>query len=151
MKAKSVQFKAQYLPAVLRIERDSFGPDAWNRSLFRYYASACPELFLVARVGRFIAGYSVTCVHQNRAELDSIAVAARFRQQGVARALLAATIRKLRRSRITTLSLMVRLDNAPAICLYRRLGFERCRTVPGYYEDGAAAWRMRLEISLPAR
>jgi ribosomal protein S18 acetylase RimI-like enzyme len=41
---------------------------------------------------------------------------------------------------------MVRRENAAAIQLYRGLGFDRIRRINRYYEDGAAAWRMRLPL-----
>lgn len=39
---------------------------------------------------------------------------------------------------------MVRRDNAAAIRLYKKFGFVRTARINGYYEDGSAAWRMRL-------
>jgi ribosomal-protein-alanine N-acetyltransferase len=140
------KFQIHSLNRILRIEREAFGRYAWKGELFREYASACADLFLVAKINRSIAGYSITCVRGNRAELDSIAVAVKFRQKGVARALLRFVVRKLRRVGIKSLALMVRRDNQAAIELYRSLGFARVRTVSRYYEDGASGWRMQVTL-----
>ena len=40
----------------------------------------------------------------------------------------------------------VRADNRAALELYGKLGFVESGRLPGYYEDGAEALRMRLEL-----
>ncbi len=139
-------FRDEDLAGVLRIERASFGRDAWSREAFVYYAEAAPHLFLVARVSGRIAGYSVATLTRYGAEIDSLAVLPRYRKLGLATALMKATIRKLRRAGVRKISLMVRRSNAAAIRLYRSLGFVRTATVPNYYPGGATAWRMRLTL-----
>jgi [ribosomal protein S18]-alanine N-acetyltransferase len=47
---------------------------------------------------------------------------------------------------VLTMTLTVRLDNTPAIALYRKLGFARERRINGYYDDGAPAWRVRMSL-----
>lgn len=141
-----VRFQPGNLKRILDIESESFPNDEWPRDLFVQYASTC-ALFLVAKVGRVIAGYSITCVRQHRAELLSIAVSARFRGQGIAAQLLRYTIRRLRRMGAQSVMLMVRRNNTRAIGLYRQLRFVRVRTVSGYYEDGETAWRMKKTLS----
>ncbi|MGB5098427.1 MAG: hypothetical protein WBN82_11005, partial [Porticoccaceae bacterium] len=47
----------------------------------------------------------------------------------------------------TALTLEVRADNGAALELYRKLGFVEAGHLPGYYEDGAEALRMRLELT----
>ena len=147
------KFEARDLPGILRMERESFERDAWSRATFLEYAAAVPEFFLVATVpGRFgrenIAGYSIASLTRHGAEIDSLAVRPRYRQEGVAAALLNAIFRKLRRRGAQAVLLMVRRENEPAIRLYRKLGFERTATVPDYYENGAsrAGWRMRKDL-----
>jgi ribosomal-protein-alanine N-acetyltransferase len=130
----------------LSIEKEAFGRRAWSADLFRQYAAECPDLFLVAKVGSAIAAYSITSTRENRAELDSIAVARRFQNQGVGSAFLRFVVRKLHKAGFATLSLMVRRDNHAAIRSYRSLGFRRIRTVPFYYEGGETAWRMQLVL-----
>ena len=141
------RFQSRDLPRILKIENQSFGVDAWPAGLFREYARACPRLFLVAWVGRVAAGYSVTCVNKNTADIASIAVLPRYRGRRIASKLLQRTITKLQRLGVDTLTLMVRRENHGAIELYRKFGFVRTATVAGYYEDGATAWRMRLVLN----
>jgi ribosomal protein S18 acetylase RimI-like enzyme len=44
---------------------------------------------------------------------------------------------------------MVRIDNRPAITLYRAMGFQRVRRVPTYYMDGQDGLKMRLDFPTP--
>lgn len=136
------RFRLSDLPALMRIERESFSVDAWPEELFRWYALSWPELFLIANIGRSMVGYAVVC----GASIDSIATLPRYRGRGVATALLRKLIRGARRSGRRALTLMVRRENEAAIALYRKFGFVRTATVSGYYEDGATAWRMRLVL-----
>ena len=140
------QFHLQDLDRILAIEKEAFGRRAWSADLFRQYAAEGSHLFLVAKVGSTIAAYSITRTTGNRAELDSIAVAKRFRNRGIGNAFLSSVIRKLKRTGCETLSLMVRRDNEAAIRFYRSLGFRRIRTVPKYYEGGETGWRMQLVL-----
>lgn len=133
-------FERRNLDRILEIERDSFGKDAWPAKLFEAYWRESPELFVVARHGRRIAGYSVTQTGWRGAELESIAVDPRYRGRGVARALLDATTAQ---SRAGTLRLVVSTSNAPALRFYRQYGFVRTRLVKRYYGPGRDAWRMR--------
>lgn len=138
-------FERRNLKRVVEIEQESFEKDAWPAEAFLDYWRESPELFLVARRGRKIAGYSITRTTWRGAELESIAVDQRYRGQGVAQALLNATVAKLRREGRCTLRLMVGTANADALRFYRRYGFVRTRLVRRYYGPGRDAWRMRLE------
>jgi len=145
------QFQRDSLERILAIERHSFGRDAWNRKLFLHYFRECPGLFLVAIVGRRIAGYIIACAESRNAELASIAVDSRDRRQGVGRALLDDTLARLRAHGIKTWWLMVEVANEPAIQFYEKYGFTRTRRVKGYYGPGRDAWRMRLTATTTNR
>jgi ribosomal-protein-alanine N-acetyltransferase len=124
------------MDAILEIEHASFGKDAYDRNLFAEYLRKCGRLFLVAYRGARICGYQITCVRENRAELVSIAVVPEFRGQGVASVMLESTLRRLKRRKVTRLLLMVRVRNRAARRFYEKFGFEKLRTVKGYYQGG---------------
>jgi ribosomal-protein-alanine N-acetyltransferase len=140
------QARTSDLDRIVEIERLSFSSEAWNRKLFLDYLQGCPRLFLVAKAGRRIAGYSITCDTRSGAELVSIAVDPAFREHGVGTAMMNYTATMLRRLGEPSWSLNVRTKNEGAIRFYRRFGFVRSRTLRGYYEDGGDAWRMRLKV-----
>jgi ribosomal-protein-alanine N-acetyltransferase len=140
-------FEPGDLPVVLRMERESFENDAWPRELFLEYAAIAPDLFLIAHVEGHAAGYSIALLTRHGAEIESLGVRPRYRGRGVATRLVRASLKKVRRRGARVVWLMVRRENAAAVALYRKLGFERTATVPDYYEDGGTAWRMRLRFS----
>ncbi len=140
-------FHRRNLGRVVEIERASFGKDAWPAEAFEEYWRESPELFLIARQGRRIAGYSITRTNWRGAELESIAVDPRYRGCGVAQALLDATVARLP---TIALRLMVSTTNAPALRFYRQYGFVRTRLVKRYYGAGRDAWRMRLHAASDA-
>ena len=141
-------FARRNLTRIVEIEQASFGKDAWPAELFVEYWRKSPELFLVAKQGRRIAGYSITVTNWRGAELESLAVDPRYRGRGVARALLDATVAQVRPG---SLRLMVSTANAPALRFYRQYGFVRTRLVKRYYGAGRDAWRMRLNLALMAK
>ena len=131
-----VPFRLRQLERILRIERASFGREAWPRTFFLELYNDCRELFLAAKLSGRIAGYVVTCVEGRRAEIASIAVDPDYRRQGVADALMRRTLRDLRAAGVRRVELMVRPRNPAGAQLYRSWGFRRVRTVRRYYEDG---------------
>ena len=138
-------FRWRQLKRILDLEAASFPRDPYPRELFRELFEHCGDLFLVAKCSGRIAGYMVTAIEKQGAEIISIAVFPAFREKGIGSALMHATQRKLKRRGIASMALMVRIKNASAIRFYQRFGFRRMRRVNGYYEDGGDAWRMRLQ------
>ncbi len=141
-------FEPRHLDRIAAIERAAFAGEAWNRKLLSDYAKTCPELFLIARSGRRIAGYSITATSERSrsAELVSIAVDPRELRQGVGTALLDASRAQLKLRRIKTWWLMVAIENEPAARFYERYGFAKTRVVKGYYGAGRNAWRMKMAV-----
>ncbi|HUE00953.1 MAG TPA: ribosomal protein S18-alanine N-acetyltransferase [Bryobacteraceae bacterium] len=131
-----VPFRLRHLPRVLRIERASFGADAWPRRYFLELYGECRDFFVIAKCGGRIAGYAVACAEKREAEIASLAVHPDYRRRGVGDALMRYTLRRLRAAGVRRVELMVRTGNAAGAQLYRSLGFRRVRLAPGYYEDG---------------
>ena len=83
-------------------------------------------------------------------EILTIAVHPAWQGRGIGRSLMDAVLRELYGRRGTALFLEVDEGNAPAIALYRRLGFEEAGRRESYYagEDGpATALTMRLDMT----
>lgn len=125
------------LDAVMKIERASFGPDAYERNLFAEFARKCGGLFLVALRGSKVVGYAIASVRLSRAELISIAVRPRERGRGAASLLMDSILRRVRRRGAARFVLMVKVTNYRAQAFYQKYGFRRYRRVSRYYEDGA--------------
>jgi len=140
------RFEPGDLERVLAIEQSSFAEDAWDRKLFLQYRRHCPDLFLIAKVGRRVVGYAITCVDSRTAELASIAVDPRDRRSGVAKALLDYTRAQLRAKGIKTWRLMVATENEPGIRFYEEYGFKRGRLVKRYYGARRDGYSMRLSL-----
>ena len=91
-------------------------------------------LSLSAAVGEdgTVLGYAEVRVILDEGTLERIAVAPRYRRQGIAEALLDAYI-QYGREHLAFLTLEVRAGNAPAIALYEKLGFREVGRRKNYY------------------
>jgi [ribosomal protein S18]-alanine N-acetyltransferase len=69
------------------------------------------------------------------AEILTITVARSMRRRGIGRLLMDAVLRTLHAERAEALFLEVDEQNAPAIALYRRLGFHEVGRRPDYYRN----------------
>jgi ribosomal-protein-alanine N-acetyltransferase len=92
-----------------------------------------------AMVGRALAGFIMSRMVAGEAEILSVAVAPRQRNQGVARRLLDLHLRRLAGLGVRTIFLEVHEGNAPARALYRRAGFREAGRREGYYPDAGGA------------
>jgi ribosomal-protein-alanine N-acetyltransferase len=94
---------------------------------------------VMRRIGMFGAGRTVGFVlvrtAADEAEILSIAVERAARGYGFGRRLLEEAMRRLYRERTASLFLEVDEDNAAALHLYRRLGFEKVGERTGYYAE----------------
>lgn len=72
-------------------------------------------------------------------EMLRLAVDPEVRRQGVARLLVESGLERLRRERVESCHLEVRMDNRGAIAFYEALGFQRSGRRKNYYRDGTDA------------
>ena len=147
MSVRITRFTLRHLRRILEIEGEVFPEDAYPRELFLELCEECGDLFFVAHSGGKVAGYAVTCASKRKAELVSIGVDSRSRGQGIGSALLARTIAGLRERNTRRLELAVRAGNDVAANFYRRRGFRAAGRIRRYYEDGADALRMTLQLA----
>jgi len=137
------QARSADLDQLLALERSAFTTDHLSRRQYRQHLRSDTALVLAAVDPGGLLGKAVVFYRHGSdiARLYSIAVSARARGRGVAKALLAAVERSAHARGCRRLRLEVRQDNAAAIALYERAGYQRFAAHAQYYEDGADAWR----------
>ncbi len=112
----------------------------WPRQLYEEALradSVRPRIALVVcdRGRGEVVGFALASLVPPEAELETIAVAARFQRCGVGRQLLAALVRELQQVRVQELLLEVRASNHPAIRFYRAQNFKQTGIRTRYYID----------------
>lgn len=141
---------------LLPTERELFGATAWSAETFwSELAQAGTRHYLVAEdAAGTLLGYAGLMVSGPEADVQTIAVSPAAQGRGVGGRLLRALVDEAVRRGAGALLLEVRVDNVPAIALYRRHGFEQIAVRRGYYQPGnvdAAIMRRRpLRASSPA-
>ncbi|MBF0282409.1 MAG: GNAT family N-acetyltransferase/peptidase C39 family protein [Zetaproteobacteria bacterium] len=135
--------------SLLKLELACFATDRLSERSFRHMIMRAHASLLVDDVEGEIAGYSLTLFHQNTsmARLYSLAVAAKWRGQGVAAKLLAASEHDALSRGVVSMRLEVNVHNRAAIALYTRQGYCEFALVDDYYEDHTAAVRMQKALA----
>lgn len=130
------------------LERD-LQPDGWTEEvLTQFLATADTTGFgmLVACEGERVIGY---LIYQSLdvAELLRLGVDRVYQGRGVGQSLVCAWLSFVH---TPTAMLEVRADNAPAIALYEKMGFDRIHIRRGYYKDAHGtcdAWIMQKVLA----
>lgn len=91
-------------------------------------------VFFTALCEGAVAGYAGMHCILDECGVDNVAVFPAHRRQGVAAALMAALEEAARGRSAAFLTLEARASNAPAIRLYRGLGYTRAGVRPNYYD-----------------
>lgn len=105
-----------------------------------------------ALIGEIVTGFAISRIVAGEAELLTIALDPETRGRGLARILLMEHAQSVRRAGGETLFLEVAEDNAPALALYRGMGFQEIGRRKGYYpaapgEKRRDALTMRADLS----
>lgn len=131
------------LDALVEIERASFTTDHLSPRQYRRHLASSSAVVLAAVDASGLLGKAVVFFRRGSdiARLYSIAVTHTARGRGLGEALLAAGERAAWRHGAQRMRLEVRQDNASAIRLYERAGYQRFGAHAHFYEDGAGAWR----------
>jgi ribosomal-protein-alanine N-acetyltransferase len=119
---------------------DSAFQDSWPYDLLAYeFTHPRAILLLAERNGEPAAGYISLRYGGGEAEILRLAVDPEARRRGVARALVAEGLERLRQVKVESCHLEVRMDNQGAIAFYQTLGFVRAGRRRHYYRDGTDA------------
>jgi ribosomal-protein-alanine N-acetyltransferase len=129
------------LPRVMEIERAAFS-HPWSEEMIRRELEHEFSTVLLATDGRDgeILGFAVVWLVHDELHVLNVAVAPESRRRGVARSVLDRVEGNGREQGARVAMLEVRRSNAPAIALYRSLGYHEVGVRPRYYaEDGEDA------------
>ncbi|WP_433339174.1 ribosomal protein S18-alanine N-acetyltransferase [Spirillospora sp. CA-294931] len=143
------------LPVVHRLDGELFPEDTWSEEMFRGELADQPRTrhFVVAESeGGEIVGYAGLAAAGGQADVQTIGVRASRRGEGIGAALLTALLDEAGRRRSEAVFLEVRADNAPALRLYERFGFEPVGVRKRYYQPSgvdAIVMCRRLRVARP--
>ena len=137
------------IPWVEKIEQDLFPVDPWTAELFWAELAQVPEsrTVVVAELGGEIVGYTSLRNVGSEADINTIAVAKKFQNQGVGAQLYSWLEHCAIAKDVRQLFLDVRSDNDVAIKMYLKLGFEKIDLRKDYYATGISAIVMRKRLN----
>ena len=126
--------REEMLPQLREIEEQCFSVP-WTKAMLRAQLAPETHIFLAAETpqGR-VAGYIGLMFVLDEGYISNVAVAPRFRRQGIAEALICELVRRGAEKQLAFLTLEVRESNAPAIALYEKCGFQTVGHRKNYYE-----------------
>ncbi len=125
--------------------------EPWSPALFLEElspAAAAPRTWWVAHDDGELLGMAGGMVMESDVQILDVACAPARRREGIARKLLAHVSYDAQMLGCTTASLEVEAENAPAIALYRSLGFEEAGRRRNYYGQGHDALVMTAPLPL---
>ena len=132
------------IPELSRIEAESFSMP-WSADAFRELLARPYCTYLVALAdGQVVGccGYSDIC---HEANIDNVVVAPKYRNRGIAQAMLQKLMEQAQASGIVAYTLEVRVSNQAAIHLYEKFGFRSEGVRPRFYEkpieDAVIMWK----------
>jgi len=124
------------LPEILEVESGAY-VDPWPLESFQGELGNAWSTLLVARDrDGGLVGHMVYWHVADELQLQNIGVHPKARRRGVGRSLVDHLIADARRLRAKTIHMEVRASNAPAIALYRSLGFREAGRRAAYYRVG---------------
>ena len=129
------RMRDQDLPAVRAIEALSFS-NPWSDTTFRgeiQITSISSPLVVVRRPGGEVVAYIVYWQIRDDVQINNVAVHPDCRGQGLGEAMMRFALDKVRAAGAAFVTLEVRQSNAPAVNLYKKLGFEILGTRKHYY------------------
>jgi [ribosomal protein S18]-alanine N-acetyltransferase len=128
------EMTATDLDSVVIVENQSFSTP-WTRQAF------CEELenqlayYLLAVLDDTVVGYVGMWLILDEAHITNVAVLPSCRKLGIGKAMMQKALDIAKAKGIISMTLEVRPSNAPALALYKNLGFENAGVRKNYYED----------------
>jgi ribosomal-protein-alanine N-acetyltransferase len=134
---------------LIAVERGLFGPTAWTAEAFWAELAQPRSRWYVIAEGAAgeLLGYAGLMVSGSQADVQTVAVAPAGQRRGLGARLVRELLGEAGRRHAASVLLEVRADNATAIRLYRRYGFEQISIRRRYYQpEDVDALIMRLVL-----
>ncbi len=139
------------LPVLVSMERVLFADSPWSMGQFKEEFRGVPNsrYFMVATNEQDqIVGYAAVLVVAPGVEADvlTVAVLPEYARQGIATHFMGELEKWSKEKQATAMMLEVGVENAGAIALYEKLGYQNIATRRNYYGHGLDALVMRKEF-----
>lgn len=131
---KIVPMTEAHVAAVAKLEAACFA-DPWSENSVASELKNSLSLWLVAVEGDTVVGYVGSQTVMGETDMMNVAVHPNCRRRGIAKGLLEALIRTLKKLGSRSLTLEVRASNEPAITLYTEFGFLEAGRRRNYYRN----------------
>ena len=132
------------LDEVMLIEKSSFSIP-WTRQDFEKSLKKESSIYMVAEEGGNILGYCGLWIVIDEGQINNVAVKQDCRGKHVGTGLMEAMIQEGNQAGVNAYTLEVRVGNAPAIALYKKVGFDGVGVRKNYYssprEDALIMWK----------
>ena len=129
------------------VEKESFAIP-WSRQSFWEEAANERTYYLLALEDEVIIGYAGTWIIEDEAQITNVAIAPRYRGQGIGTRMMAEIIQAAKQRGAVRMTLEVRPSNTAALALYTAFGFKSAGRRPHCYqdngEDAIIMWNMKL-------
>lgn len=120
------------LDEVVKIEEENFS-DPWPKEAFvRDLDNKDADVIVLKDINEIIGYYDVWYMFEN-ADISNIVIRKKYQEKKLGEYLLKDLLKRCIRKNVEFLHLEVRVDNAKAINLYKKFGFEEVRIRKGYY------------------
>lgn len=139
------------LPGIIEIENLCFPADmAYPPDLFFDYMVTRTHLFYAAFLHHRLAGFVIAGEGESgEAWIVTLDVHPELRRRGVGEKLIRHIEKIFLRAGIERMILQVAVENFPALCMYKKLGFKKSDYLTDYYREGADAFIMEKRAAVP--
>jgi ribosomal-protein-alanine N-acetyltransferase len=148
---KTVRFvpiAEEYIADILAIEQEA-NAAPWSERSFRHELTNPHSVFRVVLVDGKVAGFGGVWLVIDEAHVTTVRIRQDYHRKGLGWRLMVNLLEAAQEAGMLCSTLEVRVSNAPAIALYRRLGFESTAIRKAYYpdnrEDAMVMWLSGLD------
>ena len=131
MKFEILQVERAHLSEIAALEALSFS-EPWSENALTLFLSGDAVAFAAVE-GERVLGYIGMLLAPDEGQILNLAVLPEARRNGIAKALVARLLEEATARELASLSLEVRVSNAPAIRLYESCGFSIAGIRKGFY------------------